>query len=645
MAENFLDRSTSWVLGMPRVFKRVLVLAVDACLCVLAVWIAFYLRLGEWVSPADGASLASVVSMLIGIPVFIAFGLYRHVFRHVGWPALASTAQACFVYAIAYATVFTAWTIPNVPRTIGTLQPLLLFLFVGTSRYFAQLWLGGAYRIGLGGARSRERKNVLIFGAGTAGRHLASALGSSPEFKLIAYIDDDDDLHGRLMNGTRVWPRSKLQTLIEEHDISELFLAIPSASRRTRTEIIDYLQRFPLSIRTLPGLIDLARGTVTVSDLQPLAIEDLLGRDAVSPNSLLLQKNIAGKTVLVTGAGGSIGSEICRQVLHIRPMRLIMVDVSEFNLYSIHQELTLLAEGSGIELIPILASVRSESRMAEIFAAWRPHTVYHAAAYKHVPLVEHNVCEGVLNNVFGTLIAAQSAAEAGVADFVLISTDKAVRPTNVMGASKRLAEMCLQALACSSKTRFSMVRFGNVLGSSGSVVPLFREQIAKGGPVTVTHPEITRYFMTIPEAAQLVIQAGAMARGGEVFVLDMGEPVRIVDLAVRMIELSGLSVANELTGSGDIEIKFVGLRPGEKLYEELLIGENPRPTAHPLIMMAEEQFLPWRDLQSELRTIRRDSERGEAAGVKSQLAKLVTGFTPHENMVDLTYGQRSAIVA
>ncbi|MDP2108335.1 MAG: nucleoside-diphosphate sugar epimerase/dehydratase, partial [Rhodocyclaceae bacterium] len=420
--------------------------------------------------------------------------------------------------------------------------------------------------------------------------------------------------------------------------VRDVLLAIPSASRQRRNEILQQLLRSHVAVRTLPGLSDLAQGRVHVSDLHELDIDDLLGRDAVVPDSALLEKNIRGKVVLVTGAGGSIGSELCRQILASGPRALLLVEQSEFALYQIHQELqgTLPA---GAELIPLLGSVCDERRMRGIMTTWRPDTIYHAAAYKHVPLVEHNPAEGIRNNVFGTLTTARVAQELGVADFVLISTDKAVRPTNVMGASKRLAEMILQALANQTAgTQFTMVRFGNVLGSSGSVVPKFRQQIRDGGPITLTDPEVTRFFMTIPEAAQLVIQAAAMAglanAGGAVFVLDMGKSVRIGDLARRMVELSGLSVRDDDNPEGDIEIQVTGLRPGEKLYEELLIGENPQPTAHPRIMQAHEDFLPRQVLEEKLASLESSLDANDVPAIRRLLEDVVSGYRPDDAIVD-----------
>jgi FlaA1/EpsC-like NDP-sugar epimerase len=536
------------------------------------------------------------------------------------------------VYGIVYSAIFTTIGVVTVPRTIGIIQPILLFLAIGASRAFGRHWLGGGYRELL---RLGTPRRVLIYGAGSAGRQLASGLASSDEMLVVGFVDDDEMLHGRVLNGKTIHASDNLDRLIQKLAIDDLLLAIPSSSRRRRNEILEKVRKTAAGIRTVPGLSDLAHGRVTVNDLRELDIEDLLGRDSVPPNVELLSKNISAKTVLVTGAGGSIGSELCRQIVTQNPAILLLVENSEFNLYSIHQELELglaTENKTGIRLISLLASVQDEARMDSILRTWAPDTVYHAAAYKHVPLVEHNPAEGVHNNVFGTLNVAQLARKHKVRDFVLVSTDKAVRPTNIMGATKRIAELILQAHAAEEHdTRFSMVRFGNVLGSSGSVVPLFRNQIRAGGPITITHEEITRYFMTIPEAAQLVIQAGAMADGGEVFVLDMGDPVHIRDLAVRMIELSGLTLKNDDNPGGDIEIRIVGLRPGEKLYEELLIGDNPSPTAHERIMKASENFIPWHELDSALQLLRNRSKSEEGERIKSMIKDLVPGYTPQHD--------------
>jgi len=623
------------LLALPRPLKRAMALGMDASLCVLTVWLAFYLRLGEWLRlSGDGIMYPAAAvygALLLALPIFVVAGLYRAIFRYGGWAALMAVSRAIALYGLLYALVFTVIGVPGVPRTVGLIQPLLLLLAVGVSRALARYWLGDMYQ---GIVKRMDLPKVLIYGAGSAGRQLAAALAHSHEMRVAGFLDDDARLQGGVMNGLTIHAPADLPSLVESLPVRDVLLAIPATSRQRRNEILQQLLRSHVAVRTLPGLTDLAQGRVHVSDLHELDIVDLLGRDAVVPDVALLEKNIRGKVVLVTGAGGSIGSELCRQILAIGPRVLLLVEQSEFALYQIHQELQG-ALPAGTELIPLLGSVCDERRMRGIMSAWPPHTIYHAAAYKHVPLVEHNPAEGIRNNVIGTLTTARVARELGVADFVLISTDKAVRPTNVMGASKRLAEMVLQALATqSSATQFTMVRFGNVLGSSGSVVPKFRQQIRDGGPITLTDPEVTRFFMTIPEAAQLVIQAAAMAHGGDVFVLDMGESVRIGDLARRMVELSGLSVRDDDNPEGDIEIQVTGLRPGEKLYEELLIGENPQPTGHPRIMKAHEDFLPMSALEQQLAVLAGALEANDVPAIRRLLEDVVSGYRPDDAIVD-----------
>lgn len=628
------------ILALPRVAKRIVALSVDIGLCVLTVWLAYYLRLGEFVSLSNNAFWAVAAAVGIALPIFIVSGLYRAIFRYSGWPALLAVARAVGVYGLLYASIFTAIGVAGIPRTVGIIQPILLLFFVGASRALARIWLGDQYRSLL---KQASRPKVLIYGAGKTGRQLAAAMVNCLEMQVVGFLDDDDRLHGHVLNGQPIYNSGDLARIVSILNISDVLLAMPSISRKRRNEILSQIRSAHVSVRTLPSVTDLAQGKVSVSNLRELDIDDLLGREPVTPNHTLLVKNIVGKTVLVTGAGGSIGSELCRQILAVGPEKLLLIEQSEFALYAIHQELESKLTGCQSVLVPLLASVQDRDRIREVMSTWRPNTVYHAAAYKHVPLVEHNLVEGVRNNVQGTLSTAQAAVENGVTDFVLISTDKAVRPTNIMGASKRLSEMVLQALGDTSPdTRFSMVRFGNVLGSSGSVVPKFRQQIREGGSITLTHPEITRYFMTIPEAAQLVIQAGAMAKGGDVFVLDMGPSVKIIDLARRMIELSGLTVRDEQNPDGDIEIEITGLRPGEKLYEELLIGNNPKPTSHPRIMKAHEDFVVWTDLEDKLKALNLALSANDVRVVRLMMMTLVSGYVPSDEIVDWIFLEQEA---
>jgi FlaA1/EpsC-like NDP-sugar epimerase len=554
----------------------------------------------------------------------VKFGLYRAIFRYTGQAALQATAAAVLLYACVLSAILLWQRWPMVPRSLGVLQPLIFFVMVGASRAWARFWLAD-----VGHTSAAQSGRLLVYGAGTAGAQTAAALRMSNQYALLGFVDDDPTKIGRSVNGIPVYAPADVERVIARQGVSDILLAMPSLTRDRRNAILQSLRHLPVHVRTLPGMSDLASGRVTVTDFRELDIEDLLGRDPVPPNAALLAQDLAGQVVLVTGAGGSIGGELTRQIVHQRPRQLLLLDHNEFGLYSIHQELQgiCVAKGFSVELIPLLGSVTNPERLAAVFTRYRPSTVYHAAAYKHVPMVEDNPGQGILNNVFGTLNTAQAALANGVRRFVLISTDKAVRPTNIMGASKRMAELVLQALAQQSTTTcFTMVRFGNVLGSSGSVVPLFRQQLAAGGPLTVTHADVTRYFMTIPEAAQLVLQAAAMAQGGDVFLLDMGQPVKILDLARRMVELSGLRLRDAEHPDGDIEIAITGLRPGEKLYEELLIGENPESTAHPRIMKAHEAHLDWSTLQPHLVTLCQAANADQSDAIKAVLKTCVQGY-------------------
>ncbi|MEG3163610.1 nucleoside-diphosphate sugar epimerase/dehydratase [Sphingomonas sp. PB2P19] len=630
MATTFFHRSLArWISLMSRGSKRGLVALLDAALGGVSVYLAVWLRLGE--IPQSGLQLwpATIVAVCLAFPVFAVGGLYRTIFSQAGSRALLVIGRAVLIYGLFYATVFTFGSISGVPRTVGVLQPILLFLLMSISRVFAQVWLSDLTSV-------KDRPRVLIYGAGASGRQLAGALRGSGEIRVVGFIDDDSALHQSTIDGVPIIPSAAARVAVARLNVAEIYLALPSVPRIRRQQIIEELKHTGVHVRTLPGIIDLASGRVSVTDLRELDVEDLLGRPAIEPDAVLLSRTIAGKTVLVTGAGGSIGSELCRQIAAVGPTRLILFELNEYALYSIHQELlnTVLLDSS-VECVPIIGSVLDANRFEALLDTWAVDTIYHAAAYKHVPLVEHNVSQGIQNNIFGTLTIARLAGRKKVKNFVLVSTDKAVRPTNVMGATKRAAELTLQALDREyPSTCFNMVRFGNVLGSSGSVVPLFRRQIAAGGPITITDFGVVRFFMTIPEAAQLVIQAGAMAEGGEVFVLDMGEPIKILDLAEKMIQLCGLTRRDAGNPDGEIEIVSVGLRPGEKLYEELLIGNNPLTTSHPRIFMAQEPYIPISELESFLAPLAEAARDEDGERAIAFLRELVPEFTPERETVD-----------
>ena len=617
------------ILMLPRFHKRLISIAVDMLGLWLVAVMAIWLRFGDSVFPLLDYLPAIALLSILALPIFITRGLYRAVVRYIGHHfAMTVLTSVTMVFVLWAAAIFMLDL--KFPRSAIVIAWLLALFYIGITRLAAR-WLLSE---GLVKSHYASRKNVVIFGAGSSGKQLHSALAKVSGYKVIGFIDDDKPLQKHDIDSVRVFGRDQLSRLIENYNVSEVFLAIPSLSASRRKSIIEWLEPFAVKVSTLPGLDEIVSGKVSFSDIREVAIEDLLGRDAVPPLESLLSYCITDKVVMITGAGGSIGSELCRQVLKQSPKRVILYEMSEFALYNIESELKHIQEFKTIELVSILGSVLDEAKLTRLFSLYSVDTIYHAAAYKHVPIVEHNIQEGIRNNTFGTHVLAKTAAQAEIQNFVLISTDKAVRPTNVMGASKRLAEMALQALQVEfPETRFVMVRFGNVLGSSGSVIPLFRKQIAEGGPVTVTHKEITRYFMTIPEAASLVIQAGSMGKGGDVFVLDMGEPVKIAELAQKVIKLSGLSVVNE-QGEGDIEIQYTGLRPGEKLYEELLIGDNVDGTDHPRIMKAHEDFLSYEALTAVLDQLDQALVDYEIDKVYQYLATFVSGFKHDCAMVD-----------
>jgi len=660
-----MDKLRAFLLGLTRRQKRAFQVVTDVILVWFALWMAFVVRLGvdELVNPFADYLWLFLSATVVAIPLFIRFGMYRAVMRYFGNDALITIIKAVSLSALILALIvyWSSSRQPLVPRSIIFNYWWLSLVMIGGLRlamrqYFLGDWFTAAQHVPFT-SRDDGLPKVAIYGAGAAGNQLVAALRMGRLMRPVAFIDDDSNIAERVISGLHVYKPKHIQQMIDVTGAQQILLAIPSANRTRRREILSFLEGFGLHVQSVPGFMDLASGRVKVDDIQEVDIADLLGRDSVPPQEELLEHCIKEQSVLITGAGGSIGSELCRQILALRPTTMLLYEHSEFNLYSILQELEqrIVRESLSVKLLPILGSVRNQEKLLDIMQTWHVDTVYHAAAYKHVPMVEHNIAEGLLNNVMGTLSTAQAALRANVANFVLISTDKAVRPTNVMGSTKRLAEMTLQALSREvapvlfgehanvsrvNKTRFTMVRFGNVLGSSGSVIPLFHKQIKSGGPLTVTHPRITRYFMTIPEAAQLVIQAGSMGQGGDVFVLDMGEPVRIVELAEKMVHLSGLSLRSEKNPHGDIAVEFTGLRPGEKLYEELLIGDNVVATQHPMIMSANEDYLPWDVLKARLGELLLAVDQDDYSRVRQLLRDTVSGYTPDSEIVDWIYQQR-----
>ncbi|MGF1721702.1 polysaccharide biosynthesis protein [Vibrio kyushuensis] len=622
--------------GLSRFHKRLISIGIDVLFIVVSFHAAYWTRIGH-IQPLDEPSTQYVVlgTLVVTIVAFTKLGLYRAILRYLTFHALAVVSIGTVISA-ATVSVLAFYLDASVPRSVPIIYGAFLCLLCGGSRLVV--------RVLVAQVNSKGKKNVLIYGAGSAGRQLALALRNSDTHHVVAFIDEDKTLENTIIMGLKVKDIFCADSLVENNDVKQVLLAVPSASRARRKEILEALVHLSAEVLTVPDMKDIVEGKAQIDELKDVAIDDLLGRDPVMPQQALMEANIKNKVVMVTGAGGSIGSELCRQILRLQPKALVLFELSEFGLYQVDRELNQLVESKGldIEIVPLLGSVQRINRLATVMSSFSVQTVYHAAAYKHVPLVEYNVVEGVRNNVFGTYYTAKAAIEANVESFVLISTDKAVRPTNVMGTTKRVAELGLQALAEQENakqdgTRFCMVRFGNVLGSSGSVIPLFKKQIAKGGPVTVTHPDIIRYFMTIPEAAQLVIQAGAMGKGGDVFVLDMGEPVKITDLAENLIQLSGLEVKTEENPYGDIGIEFSGLRPGEKLFEELLIGDNVGQTAHERIMTANERFLLLEDYNQLISSLDSACHDFDHDKIRQLLLDAPTDFNPTDGIGDLVW--------
>ncbi len=634
------------VLNLSRTSKQVIMLVADSILLVIILLASFSVRLGYWYWPEDDLLWSILGAPIIAIPIFIRFGLYRAVIRYINFRALWVVVQAVSLYALVWGLIGFIAAVDGIPRTVIFINWVLSLLAIGGLRFVARTILSEDFksftqryflRPNLRSEIDRKSKRAIVYGAGNAGVQLVSALEHSSEYNPVGFIDDAKELQGNQIEGLTIFSLDEITDVIDKLGVDEVLIAMPSTSRAKRRDIIDKLEPYPVVVRILPGVAELAEGKVTIDDLREISIKDLLGRDTVVAKKGLLGKNITNKVVIVTGAGGSIGSELCRQIAFLKPKTLILYEMSELALYTIERELSDIGTYA-MEVYPILGNINNKNRLISVFRHFGVDTIYHAAAYKHVPMVEFNNTEGVNNNVFGTLDCAQAAIDEGVETFVLISTDKAVRPTNTMGATKRSAELILQALAVKqSDTKFTMVRFGNVLESSGSVIPLFKKQIKEGGPVTVTDINIIRYFMTTSEAVELVIQAGAMGTGGDVFVLDMGSPVRIADLAKKMIRLSGLEVKDESNPDGDIEVKYTGLRPGEKLYEELLIGDNVSETNNPMIMRAQEDMLGWSELKLILDELEVATQKCDQQKLRELLIKLVPDFKPQCDIEDILY--------
>jgi FlaA1/EpsC-like NDP-sugar epimerase len=620
------------ILATPRSYKRIISVVIDALFICIAFFGAFFIRLDDlsfiYQNEYWQVLIAVWISTLI---LFTKVGLYRAILRYLSVHALLTIVLSCFASALLLVVYGYYWDL-FIPRTIPIIYSSFLIVLCGGARLFVRV-LVSQYN-------SKQKTRVLIYGAGDSGRQLLNLLRQGHEFHPVAFIDDEKRFFKTVVNGLTVFNSKNLSYLVTKMRVSKVLLAMPSATRSQRKAIINSLVDLPVEVKSIPHFEELLSGTATIDQLRDVPIEDLLGRDSVAAKPDLLAANIKNKIVMVTGAGGSIGSELCRQIVQQSPKSLILFELSEFALYQIDKELSELVatQGLNVKIIPLLGSVQRLTRLKIVLKSFVVQTLYHAAAYKHVPLVEYNVVEGVRNNVFGTYYTALAAIEAEVESFVLISTDKAVRPTNVMGTTKRMAELTLQSLAAEEhKTRFCMVRFGNVLGSSGSVIPLFKRQIAEGDHVTITHPDIIRYFMTIPEAAQLVIQAGAMGKGGDVFVLDMGEPVKIVDLATNLIKLSGLEVKSADNPYGDIELRFTGLRPGEKLFEELLIGDDVGKTVHERIMTANESFLPYSEYELILQKLDKACHTFNHEQIRDILLAVPAGFNPTDGIGDLVW--------
>ncbi len=634
---NFINTT----LNIPRYVKRFIVITNDICLSVISLWIAFYLRLDEFVYLSGNISWVALISILISIPIFWMMNMYKSIFRYSGRSELITVFLAIVVYGMIFFFIIVIYSIPGIPRSIGILQPIVYFFAISASRLTARFILNEYSKTF---KNDINIQNTLVYGAGLAGRQISLLLEKNVDIKVFGYIDDNVILQGQQINGQNIYSFEEAQNIIPKKKISHILLAIPSLSRNKRKKLIDKIEILKVKIQTLPSISDMMLGKLKISDIKDLDIEDVLGRDSVEPNYKLLSRNTSDKTVLITGAGGSIGSELCRQVLKLMPRNLILVDSSEHSLYEIHSEIDEIKKNNKdylrVNIFPFLLSIRNLNHLDEIFKTFNPDTVYHAAAYKHVPIVEENVNIGIDNNVIGTLELAKITLNNQVKDLVFISSDKAVRPTNIMGASKRLSEICLQSLfknQSNKKTKLSIVRFGNVLNSSGSVIPKLKKQLIDGGPVTLTHENVTRYFMTISEAAQLVIQAGGLSSGNDIFLLDMGEPIKIKDLIQKVVNLSGLTLRDEKNLEGDIDIEIIGLRPGEKLFEELLISNKSEITEHSKIFKALDPFPEWDELKFKINALENSINSGDVECSVQLLSELVKEYNFNNKIFDHLY--------
>jgi len=636
---NFIQEISNNILSLHRYSKRSIAIITDFGLCIFCTWLAFFLRLEEFILLKNFNFYPAAISVIIAIPVFWLFGLYRTIFRYTGLSIVFNILASTLVYGLLYFLVIGVYGVQGVPRSIGVLQPMILFIFIISSRLGIKYLLVNKLNFI---NKNLNKKNVLIYGAGDAGRQLVIALENSPKFNVSGFLDDNSELHRQVLLGQKIYSPSSLKKLLTTKDISLVFLALPTISRNKRNKIIEKLNNYKLTVKTLPSISEIVDGKITISDIKDLNIDDLLNRDQVEPDIELLNKNINSKVVLVTGAGGSIGSELCRQIAKLKPSKLLLLELNEFSLYKINDELKKFNQN--LKRIPLLVNTQDQAKLEIIFETFKVDTVYHAAAYKHVPLVEENICEGVKNNVFSTVAITNASLNKKISNFVFVSSDKAVRPTNIMGASKRVAEICVKAIYQNSgenDVNFSTVRFGNVLESSGSVIPKFKKQIKEGGPITLTHKDVTRYFMTITEAAELVIQAGALGKHSEVFVLDMGKSIKIIDLISKMIKLSGFTIKDDNNPDGDIEIKVTGLRPGEKLYEELLIGDNPQRTVHPKIQKINDPSIPYEQLELNLNNLKKLLVDNKAEDVKNLLNNLLELYKSNSEIVDHIHIEQS----